>query len=269
MFVFGKRKPTKGREGVNDRNKTIGASDARRLLTAPFELWLEKTGRELRADLSGIFSVQLGRVTEALNLDWYERVSGNQVTRRGENVVSLAESCMSCTLDGLIEAVPAVIEAKHVHSGSSRDGVIGQYAAQVQHQMFVMGVPNGILSVIIGTAEPALWSIARDDWWLDDYVKLCRRFWACVESDTAPDWGTELEAPVAKADRVVDMTKETCSVEWEKHARDWVVNRMPAERFTRARDAIKSMIPSDVRQATGGGIIVTRDGRARLHIKEA
>src|SRR5271167_3078968 len=50
-------------------------------------------------DLSGVWPVRLGEVTEAVNLEWYGRSHGTTVSRMGE-VVQGPQTWMAATLDG-------------------------------------------------------------------------------------------------------------------------------------------------------------------------
>jgi predicted phage-related endonuclease len=67
----------------SERSSFIGGSDARVIMgtdeTALLRVWQEKRGEAHPEDLSGNLVVQLGRVTEALNRDWYERNTGQTV----------------------------------------------------------------------------------------------------------------------------------------------------------------------------------------------
>lgn len=53
---------------------TISATDARRIMRGDgIQLWKEKKGLAQPEDLSGVLRVQMGVVTEAFNLHWWER----------------------------------------------------------------------------------------------------------------------------------------------------------------------------------------------------
>ncbi|QDP61853.1 MAG: hypothetical protein Tp139DCM904402_26 [Prokaryotic dsDNA virus sp.] len=55
-----------------DRNKYIGGSDVAKIMSGDwYDLWLEKTGQVKHPDLSDVFQVQLGTVTEAFNIEWF------------------------------------------------------------------------------------------------------------------------------------------------------------------------------------------------------
>src|SRR5678815_3684349 len=75
-------------------------------------------------DLSGIWAVQLGAITEALNLRWYELKTGRPITRAGEVVVHPKIPWAACTLDGWDDAIPGPIECKHVGGFEPRQRII-------------------------------------------------------------------------------------------------------------------------------------------------
>src|SRR5260370_35958040 len=65
------------------RRSFIGGSDARIIMgsdeAALLRLWREKRGEADPEDLSGNLIVQLGRATEPLNRQWYQRTTGPAV----------------------------------------------------------------------------------------------------------------------------------------------------------------------------------------------
>jgi hypothetical protein len=64
-------------------------------------------------DLSGVWPVQLGTVTEALNLRWFEREHG-AVSRIGEVVtMTVADDWAAATLDGWSDRYLCPVECKH------------------------------------------------------------------------------------------------------------------------------------------------------------
>ena len=97
-----------------DRRSFIGGSDARIVMGgdqgALLRLWREKRGEAEPEDLSGNLIVQLGRVTEALNRQWYERNSGQALTNVQQRVQHPVIRWMAATLDGVVEDTGAVFE---------------------------------------------------------------------------------------------------------------------------------------------------------------
>jgi len=99
-----------------DRRFFIGGSDARIIMgsdeAALIRLWREKRGEAEPEDLSGNLIVQLGSATEELNRSWYERNTGRRICDVQRRVTHSAIPWMAATLDGIVEGVAAVFEAK-------------------------------------------------------------------------------------------------------------------------------------------------------------
>ena len=67
-------------EAKFDRRTGIGGSDATRLYEGDwYQLWSEKVGETLPADLSDVLPVQLGIHTEPFNILWFHNVSFKQI----------------------------------------------------------------------------------------------------------------------------------------------------------------------------------------------
>lgn len=257
-------------EALAARRLGIGGSDAAKIVSGDWHaLWLDKTGRAEPDDLSGVWPVQLGTVTEELNLDWYARKFGPaKAERRGEVVVHPTEKFMRCTIDGWDPISRAVMQAKHVNAFSKIADVREQYTPQVMHEMAVTNAAKGVLSVIIGAAEPVYELIERDEFWEIDYIEKCREFWRYVEEDRAPEQGAPMEIqPVAPAlMRVVDMTE---SNSWAAQAATWLRFRDEAKAWETSVKEIKLLVEADVREAKGHGIICSRSKAGALTIKES
>jgi hypothetical protein len=71
-----------------------------------------KARRSRPEDLSGNLVVQLGLATEALNRAWYERNTGRAVADVQRWVQHPVKRWMAATIDGMVEGVDAVFEAK-------------------------------------------------------------------------------------------------------------------------------------------------------------
>ena len=247
----------------------IGGSDAAKIVSGDwYDLFMDKTGRSEPDDLSGVWPVQLGIVTEELNLDWYARKFGAVAGRRGEVVVHPHQPFMRCTLDGWDDKAGHVIQAKHVNAFSKIADVRERYTPQVMHEMAVTNAKAGVLSVIIGAAEPVYELIDRDEFWEIDYLEKCREFWRYVEEDRAPEQGAPMEiAPVAPAlMRVVDMSE---SNSWAANAATWLRFKGEAKAWETSVKEIKLLVEADVREARGHGIICTRSKAGALTIKES
>ena len=122
---------TAGRSQEPNRRQFLGGSDARIIMStdeaALIRLWREKRGEGEPADLSGDLIVQLGVATEGLNRSWYERNTGRSVTDVQRWVQHPVHRYLAATLDGFVNAVDAVFEAKFMLPWSfSEDLAIGE-----------------------------------------------------------------------------------------------------------------------------------------------
>jgi predicted phage-related endonuclease len=108
-----------------DRRGFIGGSDARIIMSpdeaALIRLWKEKRGEAESEDLSDNLIVQLGVVTEALNRRWYERNAGRVVTDVQRWVQHHVHQYIAATLDGFVNELDAVFEAKFMLPWSFSD----------------------------------------------------------------------------------------------------------------------------------------------------
>lgn len=153
-------------EQIKARDGLLTASRVACLMTGDaakiLNLWRELVGDPefVEEDLSAVWPVQLGGVTEHLNLDWYER-KYNPVVRRGEVVV---HDCgwAAATLDGWDSVLKCPIETKHVGGFEKMDVIVSRYMPQLHWQMIVTRTKSCILSVIHGAQEPVIVNIQFD-----------------------------------------------------------------------------------------------------------
>ncbi len=121
--------------------------------TALLRLWREKRGEAEPEDLSGNLLVQLGHATEELNRSWYERNTTNNLIRVQQRARHPALQWMGATLDGVLEGSGAVFESKFMLPWSfSEEAAAQKHMAQLQHNMWVIGARQSVLSIITGAA---------------------------------------------------------------------------------------------------------------------
>lgn len=249
------------------RRKGIGGSDATAIMNGDWlPLWEEKTGRRESVDLSHVLPVQIGVVTEPLNLLWFERVTGNRVSARGEMRTHTRYQFMRCTLDGLTDH-PAVIQAKHVNAFSKIDEIAQKYIPQVTHEMAVCGLERAFLSVFVGTLTYEWVEIALDEFYAATLIDREREFWDFVEKDEPPPSKDPVATPVLPEKwRSVSMEGNNF---WAEQAGIWLANRDAAKQFDKAAKEIKALLEPDVGTASGHGIVCKRAKNGALSIKEA
>ena len=196
-----------------DRRCFIGGSDARIIMSpdeaALIRLWKEKRGEVEPMDLSDNLIVQLGIVTEALNRSWYERSTGRSVTDSQRWVQHPVKRWMAATLDGFVNELDAVFEAKFALPWSfSEEAAAEKHMAQLQHNMWVTNARSAVLSIISGGGKWIEMTIGADALYQHFLVTAERRFWRCVQTGETPrPYGVEPPRPRIEAVRIVDMSE--------------------------------------------------------------
>ena len=258
-----------GAEAADARANGIGGSDANVILSGDAErireLWLEKRGEAGPPDLSDVLPVMLGCWTEEFNRQWFEKLSRQSVGRVGEALCCSRHDWRRCTLDGLVEDVPAVFEAKHTNAFASAEEVVARYMPQLQHNMAIAGVERAFLSVIFGNHKYEVIEVASDWLYQLELVEAEEEFWDCVVT------GRE---PVAAAPPVPPRpvgTREVClegNNAWAAAAADWLDNREAAKLHQSATKSIKELVEEDVGRAFGHGIEAKRSKSGAVTIRE-
>lgn len=225
-------------------------------------LWRKMVGDPgyIEDDLSDVWPVALGDVSEQLNLDWYQRRTGNKAIRRGEVVVHPRVEWAAATLDGWDEKLLCPIECKHVSGRVPFDKIIERYLAQTHWQMDATGADRCILSVIEGANEPRRETIYRDKHFGAELWDRAWRFMGHVSALTMPIILPPADMP-ALAIRSIDMTGNN---HWADFAGRWLESLVAAKDHEVAERGLKGMVPSDAQSAFGHGVSVLRDRAGRL-----
>jgi predicted phage-related endonuclease len=243
------------------RRSFIGGSDARIILgddeAALLRLWREKRGEAEPEDLSGDLVVQLGSVTEHLNRHWYEKNTGQVVTEVQRQVFHAVHRWMAATLDGRIEAIGAVFEAKFMLPWNfSEEGAAEKHMAQLQHNMSVTAARTAVLSIITGGGKWVEMTIPADPLYQHLLLTAEKKFWRCVESGEPPRlFGIEPPRPRIEAVRTVDMSGSNA---WAEFASLYRLTRSAALDHDRAKTELKALVPEDAKEASGYGVRAKR-----------
>jgi len=224
---------------------------------ALIRLWKEKRGQVEPEDLSGNLIVQLGVATEDLNRTWYERNTGRLVTDRQRRVQHPVNRWMAATLDGMVEHLDAVFEAKFMLPWSfSEEAAAEKHMAQLQHNMCVTNVRSAALSIITGGGKWIEMTIPADALYQHFLVTAERRFWRCVQTGETPrPYGVEPPRPRIDAVRIVDMSESNA---WAEFAGLFCTTRSAFLDHERARSELKGLMPEDAREASGHGVRAKR-----------
>jgi len=251
-----------------ERRTRIGGSDAGKIVSGMWhELWLEKTGRAEPEDLTWVLPVQLGILTEPLNLAFFEHATGHRVFGRGEIYVHPDYSFIGCTLDGLtlIGNKPAIVQCKHVSAFAKIEEVEQRYYPQVSHEMLVTGASVAFLSVFIGTMRHEIIEVHRDRDYINRLLDLEVEFWGYVQRDEQPPDKDGL-APPEKIDAAIVYDMDG-SNEFATHADAWLQTYKHARSYEIACKALKKLVPADAAQCFGYGITIDRNRAGALSIR--
>jgi hypothetical protein len=229
------------------RRQCIGGSDANIILSgdaaAIRQLWLEKRGEAEAADLSNKLAVMLGCWSEPFNRQWYEKLTGERLTRVGLNLTCPRDAWRQCTLDGFVEEPAAVWEAKHTSAFMTQEQVLERYMPQLQHNMAVAGAPRAILSVIFGNHKYDMIEVASDWLYQLELLEAEEEFWHCVLTGKEPVPALAPPPPKPIGTREVCFEGHNA---WGSAAIDWLKHRDAAKIHAAASGLIKSLIEDDV-----------------------
>jgi predicted phage-related endonuclease len=245
----------------NRRRSFVGGSDARVIMgddeNALIRLWREKRGEAGPEDLSANLLVQLGRATEDLNRSWYERNTGRTIRHVQRLVRHTGIHWMAATLDGMVEGIGAVFEAKFMLPWSfSEEAAAEKYMAQLQHNMWVTQSRSAVLSIITGGGKWVEIPIPVDPIYLTVLVSAEKKFWRCVQCGEVPHLvNAKPPRPRIEATRIVDMS---ASNSWAEFASLFRRTRPAYLEHERVKAELKALISDDVQQAIGHGLRARR-----------
>jgi hypothetical protein len=225
--------------------------------TALIRLWREKRGEAEPEDLSGNLIVQLGVATEPLNRTWYERNAGRPVTDVQRWVQHPVHRYLAATLDGFVNDLDAVFEAKFMLPWSfSEEAAAEKHMAQLQHNMWVVNARSAALSIITGGGKWIEMTIPADALYQHFLVTAERRFWRCVQTGETPrPYGVEPPRPRIEAVRIVDMSE---SNSWAEFAGLFCATRSAFLDHELAKSELKALMPEDAKEVSGHGVRAKR-----------
>ena len=215
-------------------------------------------------DLSDSWPVQFGSYIEPFALDWHQRRTGRELTRRGEVVVHPDRPYVSCTLDAYRADDDTVIDCKAIGAWNTLDKVGAFYLPQMVVQRGCVGAQGAALLIVHGGAAPQEWATEIGHKYAALVWERVDEFWQTVLDLTPPVEMPAIAAPVP-AVREYDLTGNN---EWASFAADWIERRSAAKIFVKASEALKEMVPADAVRCIGHGIKIARNKAGSLTITE-
>jgi predicted phage-related endonuclease len=244
-----------------ERRSFLGGSDARIIMgtdePALVRLWREKRGEAEPPDYSGNLLVQLGLATEAINLRWYERTTGEVIKDVQSWVRHPVIRWMAATLDGVVESTGAVFEAKFMLPWwFSEEAAAQKHMPQIQHNMWVTNARAAVLSIITGGAKWLEIKISADPLYQHLLLTAEKKFWRCVESGEPPRlFGADPPRARVEAVRIVDMSSSNA---WAEFSNVFRRTREAYLEHENAKVQLKELMPEDAKEAIGHGIRAKR-----------
>ena len=214
--------------------------------------------------LDDVWAVQLGSLTESLNLDWYEKVKQKTLTRRGEVVSHPHYEWAAATLDGFDATIPGPVECKHVSGFEKFDTVLERYQPQIHWQMEVTETRKCAFSVIEGGRQPRVEIVDYNKEYADELMARALRLMEHVWNMTPP---VEQE-PLAlkRVSRLIEYNM-TGNNMWASAADDYIKHKDASDLWDKSVETLKGLTANDAISATGHGIIVRRDKANRLSVR--
>ena len=251
-----------------ERRKGIGGSDANIIMSGDPErliaLWREKRGEAEPEDLSGNLAVQIGVATEELNRQWFARITGTAVVRAPDALVHRIHPFMRCNLDGVADG-GHVFEAKHTHQMATLAECAERYAAQLHHNMAVVGCAKAYLSVFFGNARHEWCEVEADPFYTALLIEREAAFWTCVQSGEPPV-PLPVIAPPVPPEKWRKVSFEGNNA-WASLAASWIEHKDAAETFGVCAKEIKALVGPDVGTASGHGITAKRAKNGAITIR--
>ncbi|MBP2232091.1 hypothetical protein J2847_005416 [Azospirillum agricola] len=253
----------------------IGSSDATRVMAGDWlALWREKTGRAERDNLDLVAAVQIGIATESLHPRFVEHATGLACVAATDTYAHAEHDWMVAHPDFLARSAPdgdldTIVEAKFNSGFQSDLDLARRYHWQLQHQLAVMGLERGLLSILRPTGH-AMVAVPRraDD--VERLVETLEAFWWHVVNDVEPSDPLPMDGPSYETRRVFDMSRHN---RFRALADALVDRRAAALEVREAEAAIKALMPDDARLAfvgadePGRGLYLARDRDGRLSLR--
>lgn len=173
------------------RRQGLGGSDAAATLglskwMAPYDLWLDKTGRQVDDDNDGAsLAARTGHALEAHVIAETERHLPHVHIDRAPFMLKHPEHpCLLADLDGLAadetRRTRGIFEAKTADGWIANqwaDGVPAYYETQVLHYLAVTGLQWALVAVLIGFGRLETYYVERDDEIVDALVAHETAWW--------------------------------------------------------------------------------------------
>lgn len=272
---------------LKERKKYIGGSEINVLATGeevPINsMWEVKSGLQSDSDLTEVFPVMMGNVTEELNLAWISRKYGFDITMQQEVLTSKKYRFMRCTLDGVISNYDnkiAVIDAKFTMGRPKLEEtyadviprLLKYYTPQLNWNAYLLSeklnkpVEIGLLSIIRAGNEPIIEEVTIDSDYQKELIGIASQFMGCVRIGARPNELIKTEPPLPPEKRKpYDMNGNK---DWMFYAQSFIQTKGAALDNKSYENKLKGLVPKDALNCHGHGINikVSKNNRKTIEI---
>tara|TARA_B100000287_G_scaffold413576_1_gene445253 strand:+ start:2625 stop:3560 length:936 start_codon:yes stop_codon:yes gene_type:complete len=277
-------------KSLEERKTTIGGSEICVLASDNEErqkqLYDIKTGVIQPDDLTTVWAVIMGWVTEEANLSFFEFKNQLEVINKQKVLTSDKYKFMRCTLDGSIKNYKnrqAVIDAKFTLGFKRIDEeyadviprLIKYYSPQLHWNAYLLEentgrpVPYGILSICRGGNEPTIHEVKIDKEYQHKLIQVAKTFMYCVNHNLPYNMPEYFEPPTPAEDKVpVDMANTKAKLNWKRHSETWLQTYGAKQSCLEAEKALKNLVPKNASTAFGNGIkiSVSKNNRKKIEV---
>ena len=275
-------------DALDQRTTTVGGSEINVIAEGDADQinqLYEKKINGTHDDLSMVWPVLMGHITEELNLEWCQYKQQIAIVDRQRVLTGVAHKFMRCTLDGAVRdyrGSNAVIDAKYTmgrpFKGETWDQVVPRlvrkYTPQLHWNGYLLAetlgepVDFGLLTILKAGNEPTFHEVELDQSYTEHLIGLASYFMGCVDMQIPPS-PTEVKAPpVPLEERVsVDMTGDE---DWKRWASSYIQTLGAVESFKEAEKQIKALVPANASEAFGEGLFVkvAKNNSKRIEVKK-
>lgn len=256
-------------EFIKRRKSGIGGSDVAAVLGASkwktaFELWKDKTNPEV-IDAKESDIIHFGNVLESVVAAEFARRHGVKVQKRSKLFRHPEHPELIANIDRYIVG-GAILECKTCSAYASGkfgagDDIPDEYYMQVQHYMYVTGIREAWLAVLIGGNEYRDYHIDYDEEWAKFAAGKCVEFWQkyvvpCIpppptEKDKMAEYYSAISgASITAPETIIAACSELKNLKAEEKA---IKNRIEKVKFSIELFAGSNEIICD----PAGGIVAT------------
>jgi len=226
-----------------------------------------KQGLEPPEDFTWNWDVQRGAHDEPLARRFCEHDLGYALTRVGEVVRHAPPfDFLTCTLDGFDPVREATVEFKNAWSFEYASK---WYAPQAEAQRTILGVRRAFLMISVMGHKPVEYEVPQDRRFHDICFERLAAMKICVDTMILP----HPVEPIAPPEqwRSVDLVHEDTNYKQEMldHLEIWSATKPFSDQHAQAAVSAKSLVPNDVGRLRFNSILILRDKRGHLSIRES